>query len=204
MASIQLDAMTARVEILFFMTVKFKHMSAYNRNSFQSLPPVIARAISPERGGSGCLDAVFDRVPMADDEVEPAFVAGVARGVVGDLGFGSPLGFGFGEVDGGALDGDEAPTAGQAALLGGEACCLDAAAHEFAVAFVLRGGIIAGDFFKIIGGNGDGIGAIWLVWDFALGGGARRRDSRCLCSGFRRRSFPHRGPRVSSAPSNRG
>ena len=86
------------------------------------------------------VDAVFDRVPMADDEVEQlliaAFVAGVARGVVGDLGFGSLLGFGFGEVDVGALDGDEAPTAGQAALLGSEAYCLDAAAREFAVAFV--------------------------------------------------------------------
>jgi hypothetical protein len=93
--------------------------------------------------------AVFYRSPVADDEFEEllvgALVGGVARGVVGDLGFGVALVFGFGEVDGGALDGDESPAAAQAALLGGEAHGFDAAAHEFAVAslpvglFCLRG-----------------------------------------------------------------
>ena len=82
--------------------------------------------------------AVFNRVPMADDEFEQllvgTLVVGVARCIIGDLGFGLALVSGLGQVDGDPLDSDEAPTATQAALLGGKAHGFDEAAHEFAVA----------------------------------------------------------------------
>jgi hypothetical protein len=56
--------------------------------------------------------------------------------IVGDFGFGELLGFGEGEVDGGALDSDEAPTPGECDVLGCGGEGFNAAAHEFAVAFV--------------------------------------------------------------------
>lgn len=87
--------------------------------------------------------SVFNRIPVADDGIEEFATTGLGHGatahIVGDFGFGELLGFGEGEVDGGALDGDEAPTPREPDVLrsGGEG--FDAAAHEFAVPFVARG-----------------------------------------------------------------
>ena len=87
--------------------------------------------------------SVFNRIPAADDGIEEFAIAGLGLGatahIVGDFCFGELLGFGEGEVDGGALDGDEAPTPREPDVLrsGGEG--FDAAAHEFAVPFVARG-----------------------------------------------------------------
>jgi len=78
----------------------------------------------------------------------------VARCVIGDLGFGLALGLGFAQVDGGALDGNEAPTAAQAALLGGKA-------HGFAVGASALGFLeqAQSESPEIIGGNGDDLNA---------------------------------------------
>ena len=54
------------------------------------------------------MDAVFNRIPMTDDEFEQFRVAallfGVAGGVIGDFGFPGLLVFGLGQVNGHALD----------------------------------------------------------------------------------------------------
>ena len=66
--------------------------------------------------------SVLNRVPVADDGLEEFFIAGFGLGatahIVSDFGFGELLGFVEGEVDGGALEGNEAPTPGEPDVLG--------------------------------------------------------------------------------------
>ena len=82
----------------------------------------------------------FNRVAVAEDGIEDFTLArfglGATAYIVGDFCFGLLLRLGEGEFDGGALDGDEAPTPGESDVLGGGGEGFDAAAHEFAVAFV--------------------------------------------------------------------
>jgi len=86
------------------------------------------------------MHAVFNRSPVADNEIEQLRVAALfddmAGGVVGDLGLGCLLLARFCQIDGDPFDGNEAPAATEPALLRTQFDGLDAAAHQFAVAFL--------------------------------------------------------------------